>query len=304
MLLTNATSEKPGLHSTDLQENIPRIMQQVETDLKNRIQREEAEHGKESKPPNSLWNHSLRVALLAERIGAIEGANVDACRLAGLFHDAGKFHGGSYHDDDKPEEFWSVAAFHELTSHIELPTAVKNDVEESILQLYRGDPDPTVLTKILFDADNLDKLGPLGVANFFVKTGLRGRGVAPSALYRISVELTYARYAPQSLSTQTGRRIAQRRAPETIMFFQNLLESLREDDIFDFEVHEEHFNGMIIDIVSPTACNCGYPLFREISEIPGLKCSEIHLSFSCNHCGSIDKLRFCRPRLINCSELQ
>ena len=35
----------------------------------------------------------------------------------------------------------------------------------------------------LFDADNLDKLGHLGVANFFVKCGLRGHGEVSTLLW-------------------------------------------------------------------------------------------------------------------------
>ncbi len=57
------------------------------------------------------------------------------------------------------------------------------------------------MAAVLFDADNLDKLGPLGVANYFVKIGLRGRGISTSSILRLTVELTYARHAPRCLAT-------------------------------------------------------------------------------------------------------
>lgn len=273
------------------------LLQQIETSLRSRVEQEEASHGKNGKPPNSLWGHMSRVALLAEKIGEAEGVNSTACRLAGLFHDAGKFAGGGYHNGDKPEEEYSVATLHEMTRDTNVSPELIKVVEESILQMYRSDPDPTKLTQVLFDADNLDKLGFLGVANYFIKAGLRGKGVSPSFLYQITVELTYARHAPHCLATQTGRNMAAQRAPETIDFFINLLETIRDDGLFDFRIEEINYNDLIIDVVSPVSCTCGGKLTRDIWEILGMKCTEIHLKHSCKLCGSSHQLRFCRPRL-------
>ncbi len=269
----------------------------TEAVLRDRIQSEEAEHGRNNKPPDSLWEHAQRVASIAERLGLAEGFDPIACRLAGLFHDAGKFKGGGYHLCSEPEELWSVVALKEITEGKGFGASLIAQVEESILQLYRDDPDPNLLTKILFDADNLDKLGYLGVASFFVKAGLRGRGLSPSFLYRITVELTYARYAPDCLATRAGRQLAAKRAPETICYFKKLLNSLREDGIHDFRIKEITYDGLIIDVVSPKACSCGAEPSLKIEEIPGLKCSEIHLNHICDNCGSQNELHFCRPRL-------
>lgn len=270
----------------------------TEAALRDRIRSEEAEHGRNSKPPDSLWEHALRVASIAERLGVAEGFDPIACRLAGLFHDAGKFKGGGYHLCDEPEELWSVAALREITADKGFDVYLINQVGESILQLYRDDPDPNLLTKILFDADNLDKLGFLGVASFFVKAGLRGRGLSASFLYRITVELTYARYAPDCLATRAGRQLAAKRAPETIFYFKKLLNSLREDGIHDFRIKEIIYDGLTIDVVSPANCICGAKFTIKILEIPGLKCSEIHLNHICDNCGSQHELHFCRPRLM------
>jgi uncharacterized protein len=270
----------------------------VELELRERIKKEEVEHIQDNKFSDSLWGHSERVALTAERLGLDEGLDPTACRLAGLFHDAGKFGGGSYHKGDKPEEERSVSVFRKLTRGKGFATSLIDQVEESILQLYRQDPDQTLLTKVLFDADNLDKLGFLGIANYFVKTGLRGGGLSASVLYRITVELTYARHAPTCLTTKTGREIARKRAPKTIAFFHQLLDSLREDGLFDFRINEVIFNNLSLDVVTPASCNCGEQFTLKISEVPGIKCSEIHLVHICQSCKSSHELHFCRPRLI------
>ncbi len=271
---------------------------EVEAALRKRIQFEEAEHGKNGMPPNSLWEHVSRVASIAERIGIAEGVDPTVCRLAGLFHDAGKFKGGEYHQCDELEEYWSVASLKEITRNMGFESSEIDQVEQAILQLYGDDSATNPLTRILFDADNLDKLGFLGVANFFIKAGLRGKGISPSFLYRITVELTYARHAPSCLATETGRQLAAQQAPETISYFKTLIQALREAGIYDFQISEVLYDNIIIDVVSPSSCNCGTELARKIWGNPGLKCSEIHLQHLCTNCGSCHKLHFCRPRLI------
>ena len=270
----------------------------VEFELQERIKKEEGEYIQECNYSDSLWGHSQRVALTAERLGMDEGLDITTCRLAGLFHDAGKFGGGSYHKGDKPEEERSVSVFRKLIKGKGFATSLIDQVEEAILQLYRHDPDQTLLTKVLFDADNLDKLGLIGVANYFLKTGLRGSGLYESVLYKLTVELTYARYATHCLNTKSGREFARKRAPQTITFFQQFLDSLREDGLFDFRINEVIFNDLSLDVVTPATCNCGEKLSLELAEIPGIKCSEIHLLHICQSCQFRHELRFCRPRLI------
>ncbi|MBT8360294.1 MAG: HD domain-containing protein, partial [Deltaproteobacteria bacterium] len=160
-----------------------RVLAAIELELQEQIIKEEFEHIQKNKHSNSLWGHSERVAITAERLGLGEGLDPTVCRLAGLFHDAGKFCGGSYHKGDKPEEKRSVEVLRKLTRGKGIATNLVDQVEESILQLYRQDPDQTLLTKVLYDADNLDKLGLLGIANYFVKIGLRGSGLSSSVLH-------------------------------------------------------------------------------------------------------------------------
>jgi uncharacterized protein len=215
-----------------------------------------------------------------------------------LFHDAGKFRGGSYHRDNRPEEEYSVDALMELAENESVPENLLQEVADSIRQLYREDPEPTLLTRVLFDADNLDKLGPLGVANFFIKSGLRGNGMSEDLLYRLTVELTYARHAPHCMATNTGRRWASKRAPETHRFLISLLNTLRDDDIYDFRIEEVLYDNLTLDVVSPSVCSCSGTLQRKIWKVPGIKCTEIHLEHTCSKCDKIHKMHFCSPRLL------
>jgi HD superfamily phosphodiesterase len=273
-------------------------LSQLEAALRERVRAEEDSHTRSDRGSNTLWDHLQRVAILAERLGREEGVDPLACRLAGLFHDAGKFASGRYHGDDLPEEQRSVEALRELARDSDLEAGLVELVAESILQLYRDDPEPNDLTRVLFDADNLDKLGPLGVANFFIKAGLRGRAISRELLYGFTVELTYARHATRCLATATGRKLAGDRAPATTRALLDVIEQLRADGLHDFAVEQVEHDGLVLDVVSPAACTCGGAIARRVWDVAGLKCSEIHLEHRCQTCGEQSEIRFCRPRLL------
>ncbi len=265
-----------------------------EADLMERIRADEAAYSS----TDSLWDHLLRVARIAERLGREEGLDPALCRMAGLFHDAGKFSGGHYHEGDRPEEEGSVALLEELAPAHKIPNRDIEAVAEAITQLYCDKSTPAPLAKVLFDADNLEKLGSLGVANFFIKTGLRGRGISPKQLYKLTVELTYVHHASDCLWTGSGRALAIERAAESKRFYLQLLDDLRKDDLYDFNVEEVEFEGVSLQVVSPGVCECSRKLERRIWSEKGVKCLEIHLEHRCSACGVISRLRFCRPRMI------
>jgi len=267
------------------------------TELHDRIRANETAVGRIGDAPDTLWDHTLRVAALTEKLGRSEGLVPSLCRLAGLFHDAGKFADGHYHHDQRPEELRSVAVLRELGARHALDQDHVDAAAEAIEQLYRDDPDPTPLACVLFDADNLDKLGPLGIASFFVKAGLRGRSVSPALLHRVTVELTYARHAPTSLWSASGRRLARERAPATVQYFHDLLQQLRDDGLADFRIEEVMYDGLVLDVAAPVACSCGGPLVRAVWQVAGIKCNEIHVEHACASCGDRVEIRFCRPRL-------
>ncbi len=269
-------------------------MTPLEKALRERVRGdEEAVTGERRTRTDTLWGHLERVATIAEQIGAREGLDRRRCRLVGLFHDAGKFAAGGNRSDRRAEEERSVELLRELAGELE----GIDEIAEAILMLYRGDPEPTPLARVLFDADNLEKLGPLGVANYFVKQGLRGRGVSERTLRGLTVELTYARVAPEVMMTDAGRALARTRGAQTTAFARELLDALREDGIFDLDIHEVELDGLVLEIVEPACCPCGGELERELWEEPGMKCSEIHLEHRCRSCHDTHEIRFCRPRL-------
>jgi uncharacterized protein len=269
----------------------------IEDDLRDLVRREEAEADHVVRASDSLWDHLVRTARIAEQLGLGEGLDPATCRIGALFHDAGKFRAGTRHGDDLPEEVHSVAVLRDLAHTHGLADGQVEEAAEAILQLYGDEPEPTPLARVLFDADNLDKLGHLGVANFFVKRGLRGGGLSPDFLPHLTVELTYARHAVACMLTATGRGWARRRAPQTRAFLLALIEQLREDGLADLVVTELEHDGLTIDAVAPRACACGRPLAHEISQTDGVTCRKIHLVHVCHECGERHEVRFCRPRL-------
>jgi uncharacterized protein len=136
------------------------------------------------------------------------------------------------------------------------------------------------------------------MANYFIKAGLRGRGMTTDTIIGLTVELTYARHAPRCLFTNTGRGIARRRAQQTTTAIKDFLEALREDGLFDAVIEVISVSGLELEVVTPGACSCGGRLAKRTWEEPGLKCSEIHLEMACSACGSRHEIRFCRPRLV------
>lgn len=274
----------------------------VELALRTHVRRGEAAAEPADCTTDSLWDHLARTAVIAEQLGRAEGVEPGACRLAALFHDAGKFHEGALHGDSRPEEEHSVDVLRDFARRYELPSAEVEEAADAILQLYRNDPEPTTLAQVLFDADNLDKLGHLGVASFFVKRGLRGRGISPELMIRFTVELTYARHAEACMQTETGRAWARRRAPRTLAFFRSLVDELREDGLAELEIRELTHDGLEIEAVVPSACRCSGALAPEIVQKDGIKCRKIHLAWVCADCGERLEVRFCRPRLVGSDE--
>lgn len=274
----------------------------IEQSLREHVLREETAADQGDRTVDSLWDHLSRTAGIAEQLGRAEGLDPATCHLAALFHDAGKFHEGKLHGDSLPEEQHSVEVLARLAERHGISEDQVLEISEAILQLYRGDPDPTPLAKVLFDADNLEKLGFLGAANFFVKRGLRGRGISPEFMVQFTVELTYARHAVGCMQTEAGQDWARRRAPQTRSFFTSLLDQLREDGLADLVINELDFDGLLIDAVVPSTCSCGRPLVPEISQKTGIKCRKIHLVHACGDCDERYEVRFCRPRLVDAEE--
>jgi hypothetical protein len=164
--------------------------------------------------------------------------------------------------------------------------------------------------RIVQDADRLEKLGALGVSAFFTKATLRGRGLVDALLQTLSRELTYARAAPRSMFTESGKRLALEQAPRTIAFFDHLLEQLESWGIASFECHtialDEDFRtrdgavvrGMEVRIAMLRACpDCEGPLALTHRRERGVKCERFTARFQCVHCSYANETSLCLPLL-------
>jgi hypothetical protein len=91
------------------QQEFYRSLTTLSPGLVERIRRtiEDAEKkfsGKKDGRGGFLWEHSVLVAAQSFRLAKTEKESADLAALTALFHDSGKFAGGRYHADDKPEE--------------------------------------------------------------------------------------------------------------------------------------------------------------------------------------------------------
>jgi uncharacterized protein len=270
----------------------------IRKELGQYVRKEESSYGSAVAAPDTLMSHLERVASQTVRLASKEGVDLFCAELAGLFHDAGKFHDGQYHKGDTPEEEYSVEILRKMGENNGLDPTIIAKVSDAIRQLYCDDPNPTPLSMVLFDADNLDKIGLLGIANYFIKSGLRGEGIATETLMDLSVELTYARLHSRRFYTNTGRAIAERRSSETIRFIYDFLESLREDSLFDARVEHVSVSDLELEVITPSACRCGADLSKKAWLEQGVKCTEIHLEITCTACNKRYKIKFCHPMFV------
>jgi putative nucleotidyltransferase with HDIG domain len=261
-------------------------------------------------PSEFLLEHSRRTAAIAHRISAMEGVDAFLPALVALYHDAGKFHDGGYHQDDVPEEEHAATLAGSMLTEYGLDRSDIDSVRDSLRALY-DDRLPCVgASRIVQDADRLDKLGTLGVGAYFTKAALRGRGLTDALVHTLSRELTYALAAPRSMFTETGRKLATEHAAKTIAFFDELLADLERWGIASFERRtialEENFrtrdggsvSGMEVTIVMPRACpDCGGSLDLAHARKRGVKCEKLIATFSCEACGYASDTGFCLPVL-------
>ena len=68
--------------------------------------------------------------------------------------------------------------------------------------------------------------------------------------------------------TKTGKEIAGEKVTETISFFKQFLESLRDGNMFDFRISEVEYNGFVFDIVGSRSVNAVARLNAEYGTTP------------------------------------
>lgn len=293
---------------TLLEKRVPGLHAAIETLLLDA----EARYNRKSGQAQSefLLEHTGRTAAIAHRLALLEGVEPFLPILVALFHDAGKFHGGEYHKDAVPEEEHAAVLAGGMLAEFALAPGEIEAVLGALRALY-DDRLPCVgACRIVQDADRLDKLGTLGVGAFFTKAALRGRGLVDALVNSLSREMTYALAAPHSMFTASGKKLAAKKAAESIAFFEDLLEDLENWGIASFDrrtiVLEEDFrtrdgatvNRMEVTIVMPRACpDCAAPLALTHRRERGLKCEKLTARFACRGCAYTRENAFCLPVL-------
>lgn len=293
---------RPAIHGTSAETGIPKVLDSIATGILQKIrlilieQENAYQRGCEGEAFSSIWAHSARVACIAHHIATREGWQQEPALLAGLLHDSGKFVQGRYHENNTPEEEHAVRIARKvlMDSAYEkwLPT-----ITDAILSTFLEAEATNDIGRAVYDADSLDKLGHMGVAQFFVKRALRRQFLDNALLIRAGTELTYARHAPDTLMTATGRSMARMRASRTHRFYKELLEEWMEAGIGAFTLQKKEIAGIACDLVVPLACRCGELLTVDSDILDSLKCWSAVITYHCPACGFENKFSFCLPNI-------
>ncbi|MBC8199823.1 MAG: HD domain-containing protein [Desulfobacterales bacterium] len=183
------------------------------------------------------WDHTLRVYKLCERIGPVEGADMDVLLIAAYLHDIGRScqdasNGAVCH----AEKGALMAQF--IIKDLPLSKKQKENVVHCIkAHRFRGNHAPkSAEAKVLFDADKLDAIGAIGVARAYLFAGELGARLHSPEInveeaesyskddtgYReFKVKLNKIR---NKILTGEGRKIAKERHLFMEAFFKRFLE--------------------------------------------------------------------------------
>jgi uncharacterized protein len=252
-----------------------------------------------------LWEHTIHVASLAFKLAEEEKRDAFLASLVALFHDAGKFAGGRYHEGDAPEEESAAALAEPLLRKSRVAATDRISILAALRALYRQEAGPSPLADIVHDADFLSKFGHLGVAQFFIKSTLRGKTLRSAVLNSLSKELTYAACLPMNMRTKAGRILAGRKSADTLRFYAALLDELRQDHDLEFRIESIRVThpkpprrALEIRLVLPAGCpECGAPWKATHAVSQGKKCVMLQARIACTRCGQAHEILFCLPEL-------
>lgn len=261
--------------------------------------------GKKDGRAGFLWEHTVLVASLAYRLARSEKEDPALAALVALFHDAGKFSGGRYHAGEKPEEEAAAKLARTVLEESGLKMTSVGHVVRALRSLYLSGARRNRLADIVHDADFLSKFGYLGVANFFVKSTLRGRNLEAAVMDFLGKELTYAAVLPQNMRTPAARRIATRKSADTLRFYRAFLDELKETHGMDFRIRTAEMprpgtrsKRVKISYAAPLLCGlCGGKWEVSLKTEKGSKCEKLEASLRCGSCGNTHVLAFCLPEI-------
>lgn len=252
-----------------------------------------------------LWEHTVLVVEIAFRIAEEEGLDPLAAAAAALFHDAGKFIEGRYHENDEPEEEAAAGLAESMLPASGAPPSLTRRVAKTVRDLYNPRGRRNRLASAVHDADFLSKAGLVGVAGFFIKSTLRGRGLEDAIVHSLSRELTYAACLPSNMRTKAGRQLAGKKSAAALVFYRRLLAELgeihgRRFRILKFRIPKAGGRGAAVEIrlVLPAVCGvCGRSWQKAWVTESGIKCEKLIAEARCVSCGERLSVSFCLPEI-------
>ena len=261
---------------------------------------------REGEKHSFLWEHTICVATFALVLCRVEKEDPSIPVVAALFHDIGKFDQGQYHQEDTPEEKISARIADEILPAFGLKEDEIKIIVSGLTALYAEKNQKNRIADILHDADFLSKSGYLGVAHFFTKSALKGQNLYRALSQDLSKELTYASVLPQNMRTTAGEELAEQKAKDSLAFYRNFLQELRDSGISRFKIREEELpcpqkKGRILKIylVVPQVClTCGDIFVPKFSFAQGIKCTELVAHIQCRGCSSDYGISFCLPEIL------
>ena len=250
-----------------------------------------------------LWEHSVHVAGLAFKLAASEKRDPVLTAVAALFHDAGKFAAGRYHEGDVVEEERAAGLAEELLPRSRVRAGDRKTIVDALRALYARRRRRNPIADLIHDADFLSKSGYLGVASFFTKSALRGRTLRDTVIRSLSKELTYAACLPLNMRTRAARALADRKSRDSSAFFLALLKELREVHDLQFAVRDRRMRDprrpgktLTIRLALPRRCErCGDRWRIETLFAEGVKCEKLEARAVCLRCGAVHDVSFCLP---------
>ncbi len=274
--------------------------------IKRIIEESEKKFTRDSRHRGSyLWEHTTQVASLGYELAHAAKMDPVIPAVAALFHDAGKFAGGKYHDDERPEEEEAASIADRIGREAGMKAKDIRRLTSGLRALYKRTAQKNSIADIVHDADFLSKFGALGVANFFIKSTLRGKTLQGALMSSLSKELTYAACLPSNMRTRAGRLWAERKSRDTLRFFRSLLRELKETGVVDFEikrilVYPESGPRRPLDVqfAVPRSCEtCGGRWRTSFRTEQGIKCEKLEAEIRCARCGNASIFSFCLPEI-------
>jgi HD superfamily phosphodiesterase/predicted RNA-binding Zn-ribbon protein involved in translation (DUF1610 family) len=269
------------------------------------IQESEGKYKKGRGSESFLWEHTMHATSIAYQLAQAERLDPVIPVIAALFHDAGKFAGGRYHSDETVEEEESARIARDLLPRYGMKPGEIRRVLSGLKALFTEKAKKNSVAAILHDADFLSKFGALGVAGFFIKSALRRRTLRSTVLGYLGKELTYASCLPLNMHTTAGRKLAARKAADSLKFFRSLLAELRDARIADLKIRQIRIPHPASEdqvlkvqlVVSPACPKCGGGWNLAWTTDKGIKCRKLNIDWTCSHCGERIETSFCLPEI-------